>query len=1016
MKMHFTKMLSVCCVMLFGVFLVTETNAQGNTCETAAPASSGVNTADGPSDGVSSAVCESTAGAFADWYFWTAPADGSLSISSNGGGVDTQLSIFSGTCDALVCEDSNDDCSGCAAFASAVNDLPVIEGVTYYIQWDNDWSNLGFDWSLTFVQSGLPDCEGVIDGPAQPGTACDDGDDATLDDVYQDDCTCAGEIPAQGEICSNPLPMSPGVNTAPGPSSGFSVDNCDTGAGEFANWYSWTAPADGELNVNSCLGGADTQFSIFSGPCDDLFCEGASDDACPVSEGGSGFASDLTIDVIEGTEYLVQWDNQWSTSGFDFNVTFTPAGTPDCEGVIDGPALPGTPCDDGEVLTIDDVYQDDCSCAGTPVELDCEGVPGGSAVAGTPCDAGEGFVNGVYQDDCSCVGEEDPFFNCESLVEESYCYVNNDDSEFLYANTTGDPISVQFLAGTIESGFDEITIYDGDNDLAPVLFEGDNGGDLTGLLVTSTGGAILIDVDSDGSVSCSSSTTYIEWSWQVCGAEFDFDCEGVLGGSATPGTPCDAGEGFVNGVYQDDCSCVGEEDPFFNCESLLEETYCYVNNDDSEFLYTNTSGDPISVQFLAGTIEENFDEITIYDGDNDLAPVLFEGDNEGDLTGLLVTSTGGAILIDVDSDGSVSCSSSPAYIEWSWQVCGAELVEDCEGVLGGTAGPGTPCDAGEGFINGVYQDDCSCVGEEDPFFNCETLIEESYCYVNDDDTEFLYTNTSGDPISVQFLAGTIEENFDEITIYDGDNDLAPVLFEGDNDGDLTGLVVTSTGGAILIDVDSDASVSCSTSDSYVEWSWQVCGGEAAPDCVDPFPAVDPASISTTFAGNGYDLEWDAVEGQIGCQLQGRQVDGPSLGGRQILDPEVDSFFLWGSVLTPGTDYEWRVRCGCSLDPLVVGPWSDWQPFTTPGGSGIASQPNPTNGPSVVTFNVVENSYATLEVYDMSGRLIDGIFAGNVQSNNEYRFEFDGTFLPNGVYIYRLTTETEVINEKFMIAK
>ncbi|MFT6998172.1 MAG: hypothetical protein ACJAQ4_001932, partial [Cryomorphaceae bacterium] len=35
---------------------------------------------------------------------------------------------------------------------------------------------------------------------------------------------------------------------------------------------------------------------------------------------------------------------------------------------------------------------------------------------------------------------------------------------------------------------------------------------------------------------------------------------------------------------------------------------------------------------------------------------------------------------------------------------------------------------------------------------------------------------------------------------------------------------------------------------------------------------------------------------------------------------------------------------------------------------------------------------------------------------EYRFEFDGSALPSGVYIYRLTTQNEVLIEKFMISR
>ncbi|MFT5903605.1 MAG: hypothetical protein ACI9O2_000459, partial [Flammeovirgaceae bacterium] len=60
--------------------------------------------------------------------------------------------------------------------------------------------------------------------------------------------------------------------------------------------------------------------------------------------------------------------------------------------------------------------------------------------------------------------------------------------------------------------------------------------------------------------------------------------------------------------------------------------------------------------------------------------------------------------------------------------------------------------------------------------------------------------------------------------------------------------------------------------------------------------------------------------------------------------------------------------------------------------------------------------ATLEVYDMNGRMVEALYSGIAQPGSDYRFEFNGTSLPNGIYIYRLTTESEVKAEKFMISK
>jgi hypothetical protein len=53
---------------------------------------------------------------------------------------------------------------------------------------------------------------------------------------------------------------------------------------------------------------------------------------------------------------------------------------------------------------------------------------------------------------------------------------------------------------------------------------------------------------------------------------------------------------------------------------------------------------------------------------------------------------------------------------------------------------------------------------------------------------------------------------------------------------------------------------------------------------------------------------------------------------------------------------------------------------------------------------------------MSGRQVTTLFNQVAQEGQEYRVNFDGAFLPNGVYIYRLTTENEVVVDKFMIAR
>ncbi|AXG69283.1 fibronectin type III domain protein [Kordia sp. SMS9] len=100
-------------------------------------------------------------------------------------------------------------------------------------------------------------------------------------------------------------------------------------------------------------------------------------------------------------------------------------------------------------------------------------------------------------------------------ITVNYCYDNDEETTFLFTSDTGFPIRITFDFGTIEAGFDSITVYDGSDPLtSPVLFDGDNGGDLTGLTFESTLGNILIVINSDGIVSCTSGA-FTTWQWTV---------------------------------------------------------------------------------------------------------------------------------------------------------------------------------------------------------------------------------------------------------------------------------------------------------------------------------------------------------------------------------------------------------------------------------------------------------------------------------------------------------------------
>ncbi len=83
---------------------------------------------------------------------------------------------------------------------------------------------------------------------------------------------------------------------------------------------------------------------------------------------------------------------------------------------------------------------------------------------------------------------------------------------------------------------------------------------------------------------------------------------------------------------------------------------------------------------------------------------------------------------------------------------------------------------------------------------------------------------------------------------------------------------------------------------------------------------------------------------------------------------------------------------------------------------MSSMPNPTTGPSLVSFTSAESTRTLLEVYDMSGRQIDILLNQDVEAGETYRVEYDAAALPNGVYLYRLSSAHEVVIEKFMLVR
>jgi hypothetical protein len=83
---------------------------------------------------------------------------------------------------------------------------------------------------------------------------------------------------------------------------------------------------------------------------------------------------------------------------------------------------------------------------------------------------------------------------------------------------------------------------------------------------------------------------------------------------------------------------------------------------------------------------------------------------------------------------------------------------------------------------------------------------------------------------------------------------------------------------------------------------------------------------------------------------------------------------------------------------------------------LVAFPMPITHESTVQFTLAKAGKATVEIFDMQGRRLRQLYSGSVAAGDTQQSLLKANSLPTGTYILRLTTETEVINQRIVIAK
>ena len=643
----------------------------------------------------------------------------------------------------------------------------VLEGCTDGTACNYDAAAVVDDASCVFA-TGCDVCDGVggvTDNP-EAGDLCDDSDAGTENDMIQADCSCAG-TPVAADPCSTAVDISADGTYNSGAIAGVQgpIGSCFVEGGSAMNWFFYTATADGEVTVSSFgIGGTDSEVAAATGTC----AGGLTEIACNQDfTGGFPYESEITFAVTNGETYYIVWGNGWDDAAFDFTVAFViPAVAPanDLCANAEGLATDGTVAsgDNTDATATADDFGNDLS-----PDVWYSFVGTGNTVNI------ETFNNGGMSD--SRIAVTDACGNAS---------LDSDDD-----GGTGAMSLISALCTTLG------TIY-----FVEVQGFGTTGGSLGSFDISVTDGG-LVEYCSDALASNYNAAP------GACDVENNATCSFAGCTSATA-------LNYDENAATDDGSCI---EP--GCaDAPLNWANCYAVSETAGTLFEgNTPADIVTLSFNAGTIEGGWDIITFYDGSDNTGAVI-AGPLDGDLTGLVVQSTGQNMYVETVSDSSNSCGSGGQTAIDADYYCSAIVIEGCTDSAATNYDPTATTDDGSCSFSGCTSatalnydvnataDDGSCIEA-----GCaDAPLNWAYCYDSNESGGPVFTgNTPADIVTLVVNAGTMENTYDFITFYDGSDNTGAIL-AGPLTGDIAGLVVQSSGQNMYVEIVSDTSWSCVT--------------------------------------------------------------------------------------------------------------------------------------------------------------------------------------------------------------
>ncbi|MFL5893934.1 MAG: Ig-like domain-containing protein [Thermoleophilaceae bacterium] len=215
------------------------------------------------------------AGGHSVWYRWTAPSDGNVAVDTCGSAFDTLLAVYTGDVYPLGSVASDDDAPAgpCAGAQQSRVKFAVTAGTTYDIAVDG-WNGAAGSFSLHVGYLVPPTNDDLADAQTVAGATAD-ATGTTVNATKE-----SGEPNHAGTV------------------GGSSI------------WYSWTAPTDGIVAVDTCSSAVDTVLAVYTGGAFPL-APVASNNNAPTGWCAAGSAtgrSAVSFAAAAGTTYKIAVD------------------------------------------------------------------------------------------------------------------------------------------------------------------------------------------------------------------------------------------------------------------------------------------------------------------------------------------------------------------------------------------------------------------------------------------------------------------------------------------------------------------------------------------------------------------------------------------------------------------------------------------------------------------------------------------------------------------------------------